>query len=57
MSITYSERVSVALGTQLATRMRLIIIFGLSAVTHFFTLTYTHQDLGETLLYIHVKWV
>jgi len=42
--------VSVALGTQLATLMCLIVIFGLSAVPHFFTSTRKQHDFREKVI-------
>ena len=44
MSITFSEGISVALGTQHAKRMRHIVIWGLPTLKYFHTLSHKLHD-------------
>jgi len=45
-TITYFERVFVALDVQHAMRMRYVVICGLSGCTAFLTLSHKRQDFG-----------
>ena len=55
-SITYSERVFVILGIQLAMRMRHIVVFGLSSRRKFFRIV-TNGTIFEKKKLLNIKCV